>query len=881
MKVEVPRKAERFLEWICPDYLFEGIAGDIEEQYFDDLENFSQLKANRRYWCNVVRFARPGIVFRNKLKITHSTMINNYLKVAGRNMARRKLFSFINAFGLSIGLAFCILIYLFIEDENSFDKFHADSHSIFRIEEKAYNLWRPDNPEKYNYSAYLQTGLAPAIKNEVPQVEYATRFNPADNAIFTYEDKVFTEEVSFVDPDFFKMFSFPIISGSTEGLLVDKYQIVITPKIAKKYFASVENALGKTVTINYWNEDEFTVAGIIEEPPSNSSLQFDILMNQENRAYYESNMDQWNNFNTPTFVKLKANADMTSFHGNLQLLADKYMGESLERWIERYDAPEDVLLFEYQYKNLEDIHLDTQVSWAKSSDPQYSYILGGISILILLIACINYIALALTTSASRKTEVGIRKVVGAQRGQLVNQFVFESILTAFISMILGLLLVILFLPFFNEFTSKDIEITTMQWFTIIGVAVGLSSLVGLVAGSYPAFFISGFKPISALKSGFTSNLKAGFTKPLVVLQFALSTFLIISTIIMYQQMNYITSKDLGFDDGSTLVLPTQQGWNEKSNRVVEQLRLAFEKVPTVEQVAGVSSSFNQGWSRNGYQIDGEQKVSYIYTVDPYYAALLDIEIIAGRNFDPDRLSDSSAIIVNEALVEDMGWDDPTSEYLNWREDSTSLGSKVIGVAKNYHFLSLEKEIKPVLLTMKNGYLINALVKLSGDDLPSAISDVEKTWKELYPNKPFDYSFLDEDIQRQYGSYERWMSIMQFSTVFAILISCLGLFGLSGINALNRTKEIGIRKVFGANVHTIYMLLNRQYIWLTLIAFTLAVPASWYIMDQWIADFEYSITLNWQLFAVSLIVGLFVAIVTVTYHAIAASNKNPASTLKYE
>jgi len=877
-----PKRITDLLEWACPDYLFEGIVGDLEEQFSEDLVELGAKRARRRYLWGAIKFFRPEILLRNKLKLNNNNiMFTNYLKTASRNMAKKKMFSFINAFGLSTGIAFCILIYLFIQDEQSFDKFHEKAESIFRIEEKAYNLWRPHSDEKFNYSAYLQTGLAPAILEEVPQVVHATRFNAGSEAIFTYNDKVFRERITFVDQDFFKMFSFPIINGNKDELLNDKYHIVVTPKIAKKYFSSIEEALGQTVSIDYWGEEQYTIVGIIEGPPANSSLQFEILMAQENRAFYDSNMDQWNNFSTPTFVQLRPNADMASFHDNLQALVDKYMSESLERWVERYEAPKDVTLFEYQYKNIKDIHLDTQVTWARSSDPEYSLILGGIAVLILLIACINYVSLSLTTSASRKTEVGVRKAIGAHRGQLINQFALESVLLAFGSMVIGLIMVVLFLPAFNEFTDKEITIDAFTWLQILGIGAILSFSVGLLAGCYPAFFLSAFKPTQVLKGGFTTKLKAGFTKPLVVLQFSLSAFLIISSVVMYQQMEYITSKDLGYSEDQILVVPTQMGWNENSNMTVERMRNRLSKESFVANIAGASTSFNRGWSRNGYVIDGENKVAYVYTVDPFYIPTLAIELKAGRNFDQNIMSDSTAIIVNEALVEDMGWENPLEEHLNWREDSTSLGAKVIGVAKNYHFLSLESEIEPMFLTLQNGYLTNMLIKIQSQELAQSVDNLKGIWNDLQPDKPFDYTFLDEDVQRQYASYERWMSIMGLSTLFAIVISCLGLFGLAGINAINRTKEIGIRKVFGAELSNIFYLLNKQYVWLALIAFTLAAPISWYVMQKWLSDFEYSISISWQLFALSMLAGLVIAVITVSYHAIKAALINPADTLKYE
>jgi putative ABC transport system permease protein len=493
--------------------------------------------------------------------------------------------------------------------------------------------------------------------------------------------------------------------------------------------------------------------------------------------------------------------------------------------------------------------------------------------------------LALTTSASRRTEVGIRKVAGAQKNQLVYQFGFESILLALISMIFGIGLVFLFLPSFNEFTGKGIQLTGTNLVSLLAFSAGVAVMVGIVAGSYPAFFLSGFRPALVLKGRFTSKLHAGFTKPLVIAQFALSSFLIISSVIMYRQMSYITTKDLGYNNAQILVIPTHTGWKSlEADNMVVRYRTALQKEHSVISIAGTTASFNRGFSRYGYRIDDEQRTAYAYGVDPFYLSTLGIDLVLGRNFDDQIPTDSNAVIVNEALVRDMKWDDPLTEYLNWKEDSTTLGAKVIGVVKDYHFLSLEQNIEPMFLSMDRGgvgNLTEMLVKIAPGNIPGSVEALRKVWKEVSPNTPFDYYFMDEDVAKQYDVYKRWMKIMGLSTAFAIMISCLGLFGLAGINALNRTKEIGIRKVMGAELGNIFLLLNKQYVWLAFIAFVAAAPASWYVMNQWLSDFKFAITIGWELFALSMAGGLLIALLSVSYHAIRTALINPAQTLKYE
>lgn len=812
-------------------------------------------------------------------------MIGNYFKVAARNMQKRKVYSFINAFGLSIGIAFCILIFLYIEDERGFDQFHANKDHIYRIEEKSFDTWEHDSANPYRFSAWIQTALQPVLKEECPEVLFATRYNPDSRAIFRYGEKVFTEELTYVDADFFKMFSIPWVKGSPEKIFMNPSDVVITRAIATKYFGD-ENPLGKTIELHEEESRQFTVVGVVDPLPANSSLHYSVLVPQENRPYYKRNVENWGNFNTPTMVQLQPNADVATFKKNLDRVIEKYMGDKLKKWRAQATVhiPEDARLLEFIPTPMPAWHLKKEIGWEKVSDPQYSWILGGIALLIILIASINYVSLSLTTSASRKTEVGIRKVVGAQRSQLVYQFGFESIILALLSLIVGLGLVFLFLPSFNQFTGKAIELNYSNLPMVIGASVLLALVVGLLAGSYPSLFLSRFRPSQVLKGGFTTRLKAGFTRPLVVLQFAMSAFLIISSVIMYRQMQYVTTKDLGYEGDQVLVIPTQTGWNKDANQTIEQFRARAMQESGIVAVTGTSSSFNQGYSRYGYKVKEEQKSAYVYAVDPHYLPSLGIELVAGRNFDPGRASDSAGIIVNEALVRDMKWTEPLNEHLNWREDSVGLGSPIIGVVKDYHFLSLERNIEPMFLSMDKeniGYLTTMLVKVSANDVAGGLEKVKAIWKELYPDRPFDYTFMDEDVAKQYESFQRWMSIMSLSTGFAILISCLGLFGLAGINAVNRTKEIGIRKVMGANVTHIFLLLNRQFIWLSVVAFALAIPFSCYVMNKWLADFQFRIDMTWELFAASMLAGLAVALVTVTYHSIKASAQNPAETLKYE
>lgn len=813
-------------------------------------------------------------------------MIRNYIKIAFRNISKRKLYSFINAFGLSIGIAFCILIYLFISDEKSFDQFHTNKEMIYRVHCTSFDDEKFKKGEKDVYSshAYLPAKLSEVMREEMAEVAHVTRFNNWGEGIIRCNDKVFSEQVAFVDSGFFKMFSFELLAGDPEKVFKNTSDAVLTEEIAKKYFGD-EDPIGKIFTFSVNEELTFTIAGVIKNPPANSSIQFKVLLPLTARPYFSRSRENWGNFSYPTFVQLKPGTNESAFKANLDSLTAKYMGDKLKKWRENDNVPKEYKVFEFNIMKLASIHQATEVGWEKVSDPKYSWILGGIALLILLIACINYISLALTTSASRRIEIGIRKVIGAHRSQLIAQLSLESILLSFCSMVIGIGLALVFLPAFNEFTRKGISFSNVNTFEWLGVTAAVTLIVGMLSGSYPSFFVSRFLPASILKGGFTSRVQAGFTKPLVVFQFFLSASLIICSVIMYRQMKFIATKELGYDKEHVIAVETQAGYDEKSERAYEQFKNALSSNPNVLAVAGTSSSFNKGWSRYGYKIKDENKQAYVYRVDTEYIPLLGMKLVAGRNFDPAIASDSTAIIVNEALVKDMKWTDPLNEYLNYQEDSTSLGSRVIGVVKDYHFTSLEQGIEPLFLSMSKkdmGYVTTVMVKLKGDDLKKNVESVKQSWSSIFPDKPFEHTFVDEDVARQYESYTRWMNITGLSTGFAIIIACLGLFGLAGINAMNRTKEIGIRKVMGAELGNIFILLNKQYVWLSMIAFALAAPVSWYVMQEWwLKSFKFKITLGWELFALSMLAGLFVALLTVSYHGIKAALVNPAETLKYE
>ena len=751
-----PKWIVRLLEWFCPPYLFEGILGDLLEAYHEDIEN--GLSANRIFLLRTISFFRPGIFLRNKIsyEILSYMMFKNNLKIGFRSIMNKKLYSFINAVGLSLAISFSVLIYLFIQDENSFDNWHSSKNEIFRVNSVQYTdtwgFWNGED-EIIRY-AQLPMNLGPVLKEEAPEVKMFSRYT-SSSGVYYHQEEAFDLSISFIDNDFFKIFDFKIIQGDREILLDKKNSIVITEKFAEKHFNDSE-PVGKVLKINIDGaEILLTVTGIIENAPTNTSLKYrDVLVRVEHTSYYEQNLESWTSWNTPLFTLIGKENNREQLISSLETIHKKYIREAEK---ENSENPQDSIAEDtrphYEAKSIEEIHLDHEVGWDRVSNPTFSLILTGIGLLILIIACINYITLAMANSETKKIEVGIRKAVGGSKGSLFSRFMTESLLLSFIALLVSILLIYLFTPYFNEFTNKSISIKD-SYGSVFSALFLFTLLIGLIAGAYPSIYVSSFKTLKMLKPGSISKLSTKITRPLIIFQFAISCFLIICSMVMLEQMNFISTKDLGYDREQILVVPTNTGWNDEGEKLLNLYKNETKSNPKIISLSGTSSSFNRGWSRNGYTIDGKSHMAYNYRIDPDYIQTLGIEIIKGRDFDYSRSSDQTkSLIVNEALVKDMGWEDPLNEKLNWREDSIG-GWDIVGVVKDFHFLSLEHKIEPLFMHLdKNeGKITTILIKISPEEIEGTMDYLETVWKDIAPDQPFQPNFLDEDVERQYQSY---------------------------------------------------------------------------------------------------------------------------------
>ena len=818
-------------------------------------------------------------------------MLKNYLKIAFRNLRRQKLFGLINISGLALGISCCLLIYLFVQHEWSYDEFHEKADRIYRVENVDYStveasqagssIFDTRAPAGVDKFAFLPLPMGPALKERYPEIKEIVRYDEG-TALLRNGNKVFEESVNFVEPSFFDVFSFRLLRGNSEKALEDKQSVVLTPGIAEKYFDD-ENPVGKQLQIKIRDEEQpFTVTGIAEVPPQNSSIRYSVLIPVYNKAFYDYNIDRWNSFNTGLFLELEPGSNARLLQQKLNVFYTNRYKDSIERSRSANDLPDDAKVSELQITPITDIHLDASVPWPGVSNPLYTYILSGIAVLILLIACVNYITLALARSSRRAREVGIRKAAGANRVQVAMQFFGETQMVAFIAMIAGLGLAELFLPVFNDLSGTSFTINYLDNYGFISVLLGITVLTGLLAGGYPAFLLAGFNPVEVLKSNLNVSLRPRFTRLLSVFQYSLSAFLIVSSVIMYRQLEYISSKDLGYSEDQVMVIPTHTGWNEEGTTLMERFRNEVSGMPGVTDVSGMAPPFTQGSNQYGFTIQDENKNAYIYYVDEHFIPTMGMELVAGRNFSEERPADiTGSIIVNQALVESMGWENPIGQQLPWKEGDES--SVVIGVVKDFHFQSLEAPIRPMLLHMDPGHggVNGILVKIRQGEIAETLPKLEEAWKEVAGFTPFDYWFMDDAVALQYASHKRWMKIMGYSTLFALLIACMGLFGLAGITTVNKTKEIGIRKVLGAGIKQILILLNKDIIKLVGFSLLIAMPVSWYVMSRWLSDFAYRVEMELSLFLIAGLAALGIALLTVSYHSMKAAYLDPAESLRNE
>lgn len=811
-------------------------------------------------------------------------MIKHHFKIAIRSLRRQKVLSFINVLGLSLGLACFILFLLYSVNEFSYDRFHKQADDIYRV----YRWTEPMNGEDAEGDVYLPMPLGPALKQDFPDVQEYVRMQEAWGESYVRIDgQVSRVQFSMADPQFFSVFDFKFKSGNPRTALNGLYDVVLTEKIARQLFGT-ENAVGKTFEIKWDDKYEpFTVKGIVEDMPSNSSVTFDMLGNYNylpTTTNGKRSVDNWRRSAYFTFVRLREGSTLAKDPDRLLAFRRKYYPDLEKTLREKGYWKGKGAPVTYGMQPLLSIHTDTRV-WGgsiASVEPGTIWLLLAIAAGVLLIACINFTTLAIGRSAARAREIGIRKVVGSMRFQLMRQFLAEAFIMTLLSVLLGLLFARLLLPAFNQLSGKELQFSLTQFPELIWLLAGLTLVVSLIAGSYPSLVLSSFNPIEVLKQKIKVGGSNLFTRSLVTFQFILSIGLIAATMIILQQVKFMTGKNPGFNKENMVVVDAS---GTKTKTIYPLFKQAVLAQPLFTGIAGSEQGLgaNAGWSRQGFDYKGKHKEVFEYFVDTDYIPLMGMKLVAGRNFTQHIAADSvSSVIVNEAMVRDFGWTVENAIGQELKGYAENLTPVVIGVVKDFNFRPLTDEVLPQLFHQFSDYApFKFFVKLKPGNPSEAIASLQKTWTSLVPEIPFKYSFLDEDLDRFYQSEVRWSNIIGWAGGISIFLAALGLFGLAALAVVNRTKEIGIRKVLGASLTGIIGLLTKDFLKLILIALVIATPLAWYFMHQWLQDFAYRISIGWWIFLLAGSFSLIIAFITIGFQAVKAGLMNPVKSLRTE
>lgn len=812
-------------------------------------------------------------------------MVKHYFKIALRNLGRQKILSFINVLGLSIGLACFALFLLYAVNEFNFDRFHKKADNIYRV----YRWSDAMEGREAGGDVYMPSPLGPALKNDLPGiVDYVRIREPWGESFIKAGGDTRRMQVSFADPSFFSVFSFPLLYGTTKTALKDLQNIVITRAKAKELFGT-DNVVGRMIEIKMEEEFiPFTISAVAENIPANSSVQFELLGNfnyMETTSSGKRGVNNWNRSSYVTYVQLNPGSGLANDAQKLVAFRHKYYpSEEDELKKEGFKWQGNTPPVRYGLQSLKAAHTDTKIVGGsiENVDPKTIWILLSIAGGVLLIACINFTTLAIGRSARRAKEVGVRKVIGGERGQLVWQFLSEAVILSILSAALGLLLAKFLLPYFNDLSGRELQFSLSLYPEIIWMFGGLTLLVGLLAGSYPAFILSGFKPIEVLKSKIKVSGSNFFTKTLVTVQFALSIALIISTIIILQQTKYMSSKNPGFSKENIVVVDASDTKTKEIYPLFKQAMLASTDVAGIAS-AELGLGEGTGWSRSGFEYKGKHKDVFEYFIDAEYIPVMGMELIAGRNFNPKIAGDTvTSIIVNEAMVKDFGWTVENAvgqEIRGYMESKTPV---VIGVVKDFHYRPFKENVEPQLFHQFADYApFKIFVKIKPGNPAPALSAMQKAWSGIVADLPFKYSFLDESLDNFYKAERRWSNIIGWAGGISVFLACLGLFGLAALAAVNRTKEIGIRKVLGASLPGIVKLLSKDFLKLVVIALVIAAPLAWYFMNKWLQDFAYRISIGWSVFIIAGALAIFIAFITIGLQAVRAGIANPVKSLRTE
>ena len=797
-------------------------------------------------------------------------MLKNYLKIAIRNLLRNKTYSLINVLGLAVGLTCAILLFLYIQDELNYDNYHKDAAQVFRLEQKM------SKTDKEETSVYFQAGLIPNLKRELPEIKQAARVLYSTSSLRTdKKEKIFSRDIYYADPAIFQILTYKPIVGDLQKALTTPNSIVLTRKLAVQLYNTPKLALGQPLTLN----DSFTltVTAVIEDVPTNSHLRPKAIVTLS--VFAKASPEVFKNFAMfSTYVKLAKNASPSTLVKKIQTVFKKYNNNP------RYKGVE----VDFQLSAINDIYLNTPLKKDHGShgDRKLVYIFIVVALLIVLVACINYMNLATARSIERAKEVGIRKVVGSHRSQLIKQFIIEAVCLSLVALLLSICLVELVLPFFNQLSGKQLTINYISQPLVIPVLLSLAIFIGLLSGSYPALVLSAFKPVLVLKGEFASSRKGVNTRrSLVVFQFSVSIVMVISTWGVYQQMQYVRQKKLGFNQEQLYKVTFYDPKDGKKYSTIKQQLLQFPGITKVtntslrmeEWYGDEMSSTEDVTLENGSRTKSE--INY-YLVTPDFFEVMGVPIVTGRNLNTKLASDyTKSIIVNEAFVRKYNWKKPLGKQVG--------DARVVGVVKDFHTKSLYQTIQPFAMSLGEKSLEKYslkkyfFVRLHPKNIDQSIAHIEKVWSEYNLKTQFNGRFLDQQFAKAYEADQRRGQIFLIFSLLTIFIAELGLFGLASFSALQRTKEIGIRKVLGASIQQILLLLSRDFVRLVLVSSVIAFPIAYYFMDRWLQNFAYRTPMHWGIFVLAGLATLLIALFTVSFQSWRTARVNPVEVLKDE
>ncbi|MGA0560355.1 ABC transporter permease [Larkinella sp. VNQ87] len=870
-------KPPRFATWLLerfghPDTR-EEVQGDLLELYAYWVQTVGEPKARWRYSLSVLKLLRP-LARRKQTEYStpfflSSDMIQNYLKIVFRNLIRHKAYSTLNLLGLAVGMSCAILLGLYVWDETTFDRYHPNADRIYRV--NLHIKWA-DNEYRLGIAS---APMGPALQQEYPEIQNVLRVKTANETLFRAGEKsLYANEVIYADSTLFAFFAYDFIEGSAETALVNSSRIVLTEKLAMSLFGQTDGLIGKTVLVK--ENLPLTIAGIIRNAPTNHHLAFDAILPYSNQQASGVNLSKWDGFNSNVYVLMTPGSDPQKLAGKMPVFYKKYIAKAIG------DDGGSKVNFDITFQPLVDMHLRSThlMGEENGGNLAYVYTFSAIGLFILLIAVVNYINLATARSASRAKEIGVRKAIGSLRVQLIGQFLAESLLLAVLALGVSVGLLVGFLPVFNRVADKNVGLELMSWPTA-GLLTGFALLIGLISGLYPAFVLSRFKPVAVLKGAFSVSRKGVFLrKSLVVFQFTISMIMIVGTLVVYRQLDYMRHNQLGFNHEQVLTVPLKAPSAQKAAAVLKNRLLQNPVIKGVSLTDGtVGGGMNDKTTFSFYTGGTEQPVSTEYfSVDHDFLNVLQINLKEGRNFSPDLASDSAgAVLVNEAMLRRLGWKNRTTGLVEF--DTKKI--RIAGVIRDFHLRSLHNKIEPLVLVLHPDRGDNLLIRVAPKNIPAALAYVKTVYEDVNPNQPFEYNFLDETFAEQYRSDERKSNLFLGFSGMAIFIACLGLFGLATFTAEQRTKEIGVRKVLGASVTSVVGLLSKDFLKLVGIAILVASPIAWYLMNRWLRDFAYKIELEWWVFALAGLLSVGIALLTVSFQSIKAALVNPVKSLRSE